>query len=68
MGIGVNNAQQVPNLFRLVSSLWYMFHLSFFGSVVEATEFEDEFFLGGGECNTKKILERGSGVDQNLTF
>jgi hypothetical protein len=24
-----------------------MFHLSFLGSVVEAAEFEDEFFLGG---------------------
>jgi hypothetical protein len=31
-----------------------MFHLSLFGSVVEAAEFEDEFFLGG-ECNTKKM-------------
>jgi hypothetical protein len=41
------------SLFRLVSSLWYMSHLSFFGSVVEAVEFEDEFFLGG-ECNTTK--------------
>jgi hypothetical protein len=24
-----------------------MFHLSFFGSVVEAAKFEDGFFLGG---------------------
>jgi hypothetical protein len=34
-----------------------MFHLSFFGSVIEAAEFEDEFFLGGGgerENVTKK--------------
>jgi hypothetical protein len=27
--------------------LLYMFHQSSFGSVVEAAEFEDEFFLGG---------------------
>jgi hypothetical protein len=47
-----------------------MFHLSFLGSVVEAAEFEDEFFLGGGgECNTQKIiLERVSGVDQKFDF
>jgi hypothetical protein len=38
-----------------------MFHLPILGSVVEVAEFEDEFFLGG-------ILERGSEVDQNLTF
>jgi hypothetical protein len=36
-----------PDLFRPVSSLWYIFHLSFFGSIVEAAEFEDEFFLAG---------------------
>jgi hypothetical protein len=36
-----------PDLFRLVSSLRYMFHISFFGSVVEAAEFEGEFFLRG---------------------
>jgi hypothetical protein len=40
---------------RPVCSMWYMFHLSFFGYVVEAAEFEDEFFLGG-ECNTKKKI------------
>jgi hypothetical protein len=26
-----------------------MFHLSFFGSVIEVAEFEDEFFFWGGE-------------------
>jgi hypothetical protein len=44
-----------------------MFHLSFFGSVVEAAEF---FLGGGGENVTQKIyiLKKGSEVDQNLTF
>jgi hypothetical protein len=51
------------DFFRLVSSLWYMFHLSFLGSVVEAAEFEDEFFLEGENVTPKKILERGSKVD-----
>jgi hypothetical protein len=70
MGFEVNNVQQVlRSFFRLVSSLWYMFHLSFLGAVVEAAEFEDKFFLGGGgNVTPKKILERGSGVHQNLTF
>jgi hypothetical protein len=47
-----------------------MFHQSSFGSVVEAAEFEDEFFLGGGGENVspKKILERGSGVDKKFDF
>jgi hypothetical protein len=44
-----------------------MFHLSFLVSVIEAAEFKDEFFLGG-DVTPKKILEIGSGVDQNLTF
>jgi hypothetical protein len=35
------------NLFEMVSSLWYMFHLSFFGSIIEVAELEDKFFLGG---------------------
>jgi hypothetical protein len=52
---------------RTVNSLWYMFHLSFFGSIIEAIRFEDEFFLGE-ENVTQKKSERGSGVDQNLTF
>jgi hypothetical protein len=40
-----------------------MFHLSFFGSVVEAAEFKDEFFLGGENVTqkiyiyTKKVVE-----------
>jgi hypothetical protein len=34
-----------PDLF---CSLWYIFHQSFFGFVIEATEFEDEFFCRGG--------------------
>jgi hypothetical protein len=42
-----------PNFFRPVSSLWYMFHLSFFGSVVEVDEFDDKFFLGGNEIPKK---------------
>jgi hypothetical protein len=59
MGFEVNNVQQVlRSFFRLVSSLWYMFHLSFLGAVVEAAEFEDKFFLGGGECNTKKNIRK----------
>jgi hypothetical protein len=45
-----------------------MFHQSSFGSVVEAAEFEDEFFLGGRENVTPKKIERGSGVDQNFDF
>jgi hypothetical protein len=47
-----------------------MFHLSFLGSVVEAAEFEDEFFFLGGRENVtqKKILERGSRVDKKLDF
>jgi hypothetical protein len=34
--------------------LLYMFYQSSFGSVVEAAEFEDEFFLGGRENVTPK--------------
>jgi hypothetical protein len=41
------------DLLRLISYLWYMFHLPFFGSIIEAAEFENEFFLGE-KCNTKK--------------
>jgi hypothetical protein len=38
-----------PDLFfRPVSCLWYMFYLSFFGSIIEATEIEDGFFFRGG--------------------
>jgi hypothetical protein len=33
-----------------------MFHLSFLGSIVEAAEFEDEFFLGGENVTQKKSL------------
>jgi hypothetical protein len=33
-----------------------MFHLSFFVSIVEATKFEDGFFLGGENVTQKKIL------------
>jgi hypothetical protein len=43
-----------------------MFHQSSFGSVVEAAEFEDEFFLGGENVTPKKILESGSGVDRKF--
>jgi hypothetical protein len=45
-----------------------MFHQSSFSSVVEAAEFEDEFFLGGAENVTQKKLERGSGVDRKFNF
>jgi hypothetical protein len=60
-------ATSTPIFLRLVSSLLYMFHQSSFGSVEEAAEFEDEFFLGG-ENATPKILERASGVDRNFDF
>jgi hypothetical protein len=43
-----------------------MFHQSSFGSVVEAAEFEDEFFLVGENVTQKK--ERGSGVDRKFDF
>jgi hypothetical protein len=35
-----------------------MFHLSFFGSVVEAAEFEDKFFLGGDVTQKIYILKK----------
>jgi hypothetical protein len=47
MGIRINNAQQVPKSFETSRSMWSMFHLSFIGSIIEVTKFEDEFFLGG---------------------
>jgi hypothetical protein len=57
-----------PDLFE--TGKFFVVHVSpifvsFF--FVEAAEFEDEFFLGG-ECNAKKIIESGSGVDQNFDF
>jgi hypothetical protein len=45
-----------------------MFHQSSFGSIVEAAEFEDEFFLGRENVTPKKILERGPGVDKKFDF
>jgi hypothetical protein len=44
------------DLLRLVSYLCYMFHLSFFGSIIEAAEFEDEFFLGGENVTQKREI------------
>jgi hypothetical protein len=56
MRIGVNNAQQVPRSFlRLVSYLWYIFYLSFFGSIIEAAGFENEFFRGKNVTPKKEI-------------
>jgi hypothetical protein len=42
--------------FRPISSLWYMFHLSFFGPVIEVAKFEDEFFLGVENVTPKKEI------------
>jgi hypothetical protein len=58
-----------PDLFETGKFFVVQVHQPSFGFFVEAAEFEDEFFLGGGECNAKKlILKEAPELTKNLTF
>jgi hypothetical protein len=43
-----------------------MFHLSFFGSIIEVAKFEDGFILGGGGENVTPKKERLIKLDLSL--
>jgi hypothetical protein len=43
-----------PDLFETGKFFVVHVHQPSFGFFVEVAEFEDEFFLGGRECNAKK--------------